>query len=194
MTGVSRETHEKLERFAALLEEWNSRINLISPRDVPQLWSRHIDDSLQLAPYIPQGARITDLGSGGGFPGLILAMATESAVTMIESDQRKCAFLREASRVCGVKTTVVSKRIDRVDPQSVEADVVTARALASLTVLLGWAEPLLKKDGFCLFLKGRKTPDELTEAACDWHMTYETFPSRTHEDGVLLKLSDIKRV
>lgn len=194
MMSVPRETHEKLERFAVLLEEWNSRINLISPRDMPQLWSRHIDDSLQLASHIPTGARITDLGSGGGFPGLILAIATDSAVTMIESDQRKCAFLREASRVCGVKTTVISKRIEQVDVQSAAADVVTARALASLRTLLGWAEPFLNKEGFCLFLKGRKTSDELTEAACDWHMTYDTFPSRTHEDGALLKISDIKRV
>lgn len=192
MTGVSRETHEKLERFAALLEQWNSRINLISPRDMAHLWSRHIDDSVQLAAHIPAGARMIDLGSGGGFPGLILAIATGNPVTLIESDQRKCAFLREASRLCGVKTTVIAKRIEAAEVEP--ADIITARALAPLSRLLGWAEPLLKKDGFCLFLKGRKASDELTDAARDWHMTTESFPSQSSEDGVLLKISELKRV
>ncbi|MXV45144.1 16S rRNA (guanine(527)-N(7))-methyltransferase RsmG [Saccharibacter sp. 17.LH.SD] len=192
MMSVSRETQEKLEAFSSLLEQWNRRINLVSPRDIPHLWSRHIGDSLQLTSFIPEKAHIADLGSGGGFPGLILAIATGNPVTLIESDHRKCAFLREASRVCGAQTTVISKRIEDVEIEP--ADIVTARALAPLKILLGWADPLLKEDGFCLFLKGRKAPDELTEARRDWHMTYNSLPSRTNEDGVLLRISDFRRV
>lgn len=116
MTTVSRETHERLERFADLLVQWNAKINLVSPRDIAQLWPRHIEDSLQLAELIPEGATITDLGSGGGFPGIILAIATGNPVTLIESDQRKCAFLREAGRICEAKVTVIAKRIEAASP------------------------------------------------------------------------------
>lgn len=189
---VSRETKEKLEAFARLLEQWNGKINLVSPRDIGTLWSRHIQDSLQLVPYIPPQSQITDLGSGGGFPGLVIAIATDNPVTLIESDQRKCAFLREASRICGANTTILPQRIERATPP--RADIITARALASLSTLLGWAHPLLKENGFCLFLKGQKAPHELTEACQDWQMNYKTFPSITAPDGVLLKISEIRRV
>ncbi|MQR98715.1 16S rRNA (guanine(527)-N(7))-methyltransferase RsmG [Gluconobacter aidae] len=192
MTTVSRETHERLERFADLLVQWNAKINLVSPRDIAQLWPRHIEDSLQLAELIPKGATITDLGSGGGFPGIILAIATDSPVTLIESDQRKCAFLREAGRICCAKVTVIAKRIEAASPPP--ADIITARALAPLNKLLDWARPLLKEDGFCLFLKGQKAQAELTEASADWHMNHSMFPSRTDPDGAIIKVSDFKRV
>ncbi|GBR47293.1 16S rRNA (guanine(527)-N(7))-methyltransferase RsmG [Neokomagataea thailandica] len=192
MVEVSRETQEKLERFAALLTQWNARINLVSPRDLVHLWPRHIEDSLQLAALVPENARITDLGSGGGFPGIILAIATGLPVTLVESDQRKCAFLREAARECGVKVQVVAKRIETVSLEP--ADVVTARALAPMERLLGWARPLLKPEGFCLFLKGAKAPEELTEAQRDWHLSTEIFNSRTAEGGVIIKVCDFQRV
>lgn len=192
MTTVSRETHERLERFADLLVQWNAKINLVSPRDIAQLWPRHIEDSLQLAELIPEGATITDLGSGGGFPGIILAIATGNPVTLIESDQRKCAFLREAGRICEARVTVIAKRIEAASPPP--ADIITARALAPLNRLLEWARPLLKEDGFCLFLKGQKAQAELTEASADWHMSHTIVPSRTDPGGAIIKVSDFKRV
>ncbi|MBS1089791.1 16S rRNA (guanine(527)-N(7))-methyltransferase RsmG [Gluconobacter wancherniae] len=192
MTTVSRETKARLECFAEVLAQWNAKINLVSPRDMRFVWPRHIDDSLQLVPMIPEGATITDLGSGGGFPGLILAIATSNPVTLIESDQRKCAFLREAARLCEANVTVIPKRIEATTPEP--ADIITARALAPLEKLLGWARPLLKEDGFCLFLKGIKAQSELTDASRDWHMTHSIIPSRTDPGGAIIKVSDFKRV
>ncbi|MFW7268564.1 16S rRNA (guanine(527)-N(7))-methyltransferase RsmG [Gluconacetobacter sp. Hr-1-5] len=181
----------RLDRFAEILTRWNSRINLVSPRDLPHLWDRHIADSLQLASLIPPGARLADLGSGGGFPGLIIAIATDADVTLIESDQRKAAFLREAARAAGARVTVLARRIEEVDIPPVQ--VVTARALAALPQLLEWSSRLLAPDGFCLFLKGRNVDDELTSAAADWHMAVSRLPSRTNADGTILKLGEITR-
>lgn len=133
--GVSRETLDRLTCFADLLVRWTAKINLISPGDVPHLWERHILDSLQLVPLIERGTRVTDLGSGGGFPGLILAIAADADVTLVESDRRKATFLREASRATGCcRTTVVNQRIEAASVQP--APVVTARALANLSQLL----------------------------------------------------------
>ncbi len=182
----------RLDRFAEILIRWNSRINLVSPRDLPHLWDRHIADSLQLASLIPPGGvRLADLGSGGGFPGLIIAIATDAHVTLIESDQRKAAFLREAARAAGTRVTVLARRIEEVDIPPVQ--VVTARALAALPQLLDWSSRLLAPDGFCLFLKGRNVDDELTSAAADWHMAISRLPSRTNADGTILKLGEITR-
>ncbi|MBB2204193.1 16S rRNA (guanine(527)-N(7))-methyltransferase RsmG [Gluconacetobacter takamatsuzukensis] len=182
---------QRLDRFAEILTRWNSRINLVSPRDLPHLWDRHIADSLQLASLIPPGIRLADLGSGGGFPGLIIAIATDADVTLIESDQRKAAFLREAARAAGARVTVLARRIEDVDIAPVH--IVTARALAALPQLLEWSSRLLAPDGFCLFLKGRNVDDELTSAAADWHMAVSRLPSRTNADGTILKLGEITR-
>ena len=189
---LSPDIRERLRSFADLLERWNSRINLVAPRDLPNLWTRHIADSLQLAPLIPRDAPVTDLGSGAGFPGLIIAICTGNPVTLIESDTRKASFLREAARQTGARATVVNSRIERAGIPA--APVITARALAPLPLLLDWAAPLLRPDGFCLFLKGRKAGDELTDAAAKWHMTIARTPSRTDPDGVILTLSHIRRI
>ncbi|GBQ63189.1 glucose inhibited division protein B [Ameyamaea chiangmaiensis NBRC 103196] len=191
MSAVSRETQARLAVFAALLERWNARINLVSPRDVPHLWSRHIDDSLQIVPLVESASAITDLGSGGGFPGLIVAIATGIPTTLIESDQRKSTFLREAARETGTSVHVVARRIELADVPP--APVVTARALAPVTQLLAWAVPLLSPGGACVFLKGRQVDAELTDAARDWHMAIDRVPSRTSPDGVILKIRDIRR-
>lgn len=193
MPDVSRETHDRLERYADILLRWNQRINLVSPHDLPHLWSRHIADSLQLARLIPSGpTSLVDMGSGGGFPGLVIACATDARVTLIESDQRKAAFLREAARVAGVQVRVCAQRLEVADVSP--AQVVTARALAPLSRLLEWGTRFLQPDGFCLFLKGRNAEDELTTASADWHMATTRIPSRTNTDGVILELSDIRRV
>jgi 16S rRNA (guanine527-N7)-methyltransferase len=189
---VSRETGERLTAYADLLVRWNARINLVSRPDLAQLWPRHIADSLQLATLIPAGARVVDMGSGGGFPGLVIAMATDAHVTLIESDQRKAAFLREASRVAGVRTRVIAARIEAADAGP--ADVVSARALAPLPQLLQWGVRFLDKEGSCLFLKGKNADEELNAAHADWRMAVTRIPSRTDADGVILRLSDIRRV
>ncbi|WP_182984876.1 16S rRNA (guanine(527)-N(7))-methyltransferase RsmG [Gluconacetobacter aggeris] len=191
VTELPGDLGPRLDCFAEILTRWNGRINLVSPRDLPHLWDRHIADSLQLASLIPPGARLADLGSGGGFPGLIIAIATDADVTLIESDQRKAAFLREAARAAGARVTVLARRIEEVDIPPVQ--VVTARALAALPQLLEWSSRLLAPDGFCLFLKGRNVDDELTSAAADWHMAISRLPSRTNADGTILKLGEITR-
>jgi 16S rRNA (guanine527-N7)-methyltransferase len=192
LDGLPQGLGPRLDRFAEILTRWNSRINLVSPRDLAHLWDRHIADSLQLAALIPPGARLADMGSGGGFPGLIIAMATDADVTLIESDQRKAAFLREAARAVGAHVTIVARRVEDADIAPVQ--VVTARALAALPQLLDWSTHFLAPDGFCLFLKGRNVEDELTAAAADWHMAVSRLPSRTNADGTILRLGDITRV
>ncbi|QDH13504.1 16S rRNA (guanine(527)-N(7))-methyltransferase RsmG [Formicincola oecophyllae] len=172
LPSLTSRQNAQLEAFAALLTKWNSRINLISPRDLPQLWTRHIGDSLRLAHLIPAGERVVDLGSGGGFPGIMTAVMTGGDVTLVEADQRKAAFLREAARVCELPhVQVVNERIEKAAHGIVApAPVVTARALAPLPRLLELAAPLLAPGGRCLFIKGRRAPDELAEARKIWAM------------------------
>ena len=182
----------RLKAFAEILTRWNSRINLIAPRDIGQIWDRHILDSVQLHGMLSQQETVTDLGSGGGFPGLVLAICGSRDVTLVESDSRKCSFLREAARAAGTSVKIINARIE--DSQIPPADVVTARALAALPQLLDWAEPLIHPHGRCLFLKGRKVDEELTAARSRWHMMVTRTPSRTDPDGVILGLSQIRRV
>ena len=127
---VSRETSRRLDVFAELLQRWNQRINLVSPRDLPHLWDRHVTDSLQLLDELPPGAPFVDLGSGGGFPGLVLAIANDSPVTLVEADQRKASFLREAARATGTTANVIARRIEQADLPPTR--YLTARALAPL--------------------------------------------------------------
>lgn len=192
---VSRETSARLDAFAALVLRWTARINLVSRRDATPagIFERHVKDSLQLLPLIPEGVdRATDLGSGGGLPGLVLAIARpEIRFTLIESDRRKAAFLQTAIAELKLDATVLPARIEqaRLDP----APLVTARALAPLPLLLDYAAPLLAPGGVCLFLKGRAVDDELTTAAEGWQMKAERFPSRTDEGAAILRISELSR-
>ena len=183
---------DALDAFAELLLRWNGTVNLIARRDEAELWDRHIVDSLQLIPLIGSPARAIDLGSGGGFPGLILAIATGTPFDLLESDQRKCAFLREAARIATAPVQVHSVRIEnaRVPP----APLVTARALAPLPSLLALAGPLLAPGGTCLFLKGAKVDAELTAIPAGWQMRTERFPSRTSPSASILRISEIEIV
>lgn len=191
--AVSRETRERLEIYAALLLRWNRTINLISRRDEAVLWERHIADSLGLLPLLPADFPFgVDLGSGGGLPGLVLAIAAERPFQLVESDQRKAAFLREAARATGADVTVHATRIERCEIRG--ATLLTARALAPLSRLLGWAAPLLANDAICLFPKGRDHVAELTDAATQWHMRVESFASLTDPAAVYLRIRDIQRV
>ncbi|CEF40985.1 16S rRNA (guanine(527)-N(7))-methyltransferase RsmG [Acetobacter tropicalis] len=189
---VSRETKERLEAFVALLEKWNPRINLVSSRDMAFVWDRHVRDSLQIAPLVQGASSFIDLGSGGGFPGVITAIATNVPGTLIESDQRKAAFLREAARVTVAPVKVLAERIEQATPEP--APIVTARALAALPKLLEWTAPLLAKGGKAVFLKGQQAEDELTEARRNWHMDVCIHPSVTSHDGVILEVSNLERV
>lgn len=190
--NVSRETLERLEAYIALLQKWNPRINLVSGRDIAFVWDRHVKDSLQIAPLVAGATQFIDLGSGGGFPGIVTAIATNVPGTLVESDQRKAAFLREAARVSAAPITVIAERIEQVVLEP--APVVTARALAALPKLLEWAEPLLAKNGKAIFLKGQHAQDELTEAKRCWHMDVSIHPSVTSHDGVILEVSNLDRV
>ncbi len=190
--GVSRETLSRLEAFCDLLLKWNPRINLISRADEAQLWQRHVLDSLALVPLIaePTGHAI-DIGTGGGFPGLILAIATDVHFHLVESDQRKSAFLREAARVTATHVTLHPCRIE--DAKLPPSLLITARALAPLPRLLDWVFPHLAEGGICLFPKGRTVDDELALARAQWRMRVERFPSPTDASSTILRLSEIAR-
>jgi 16S rRNA (guanine527-N7)-methyltransferase len=185
-------TDARLRDFAALLLRWNATLNLIAARDAPVVWERHIADSLQLVPLMPPGiARAIDLGTGGGFPGLILAIATGVPFDLIESDRRKAAFLRTAVLETGAPATVHGCRIE--DAPIPAAPLVTARALAPLPRLLPLAARLLTGDGTGLLLKGARVDEELVAAERSWAMTVERMPSRTSADGVVLRVTALRR-
>ena len=190
---VSRETLLRLRGFATLLLRWNRTINLISRADENQLWARHIADALQLAPLIPVGVeRAIDLGSGAGFPGLVLSIVHGAHVDLVESDQRKAAFLREAAREARAPVTVHACRIEVASLP--RAPLVTARALAPLRPLLDLAAPFLAEGGSFLFPKGREAEVELTEAAAAWNMRVDRFPSKIDRGGLILRISEVARV
>jgi len=191
-TAVSRETLARLETYAEYLTKWQKSINLVGPATLPDLWRRHMLDSAQLYPHLPQPVhRLIDMGSGAGFPGLVLAILGVPEVHLIESDSRKCAFLREVARVTKTPITIHNKRIESVDIPP--ADVVTARALAPLEMLFTMAFPRLASGGVCLFLKGRGSEDELTSAGKEWHMRVTRFSSQTDADGTILHIGELSR-
>ena len=190
---VSGDATARLRVFTELLLRWNGTLNLIAPKDALVVWERHVEDSLQLAPLIPaEVERAVDLGSGGGFPGLVLAIATGVRFDLIESDRRKSSFLRTAILETGAPATVHACRIEeaRLPP----APLVTARALAPLGRLLPLAAPLLASGGTCLLLKGAKAAEEVADARAGWRMTVDAIPSRTHDDGVILRITDLESI
>jgi 16S rRNA (guanine527-N7)-methyltransferase len=197
LTPVSDDALARLDKFAALLIDWQRRINLIAPSTVPHIWTRHIADSLQLLPLAPNAKIWVDLGSGGGFPGIPLACALAQTpgaqVHLVESNGKKAAFLREAVRITGAPATVHDERIENFgDSFGGKADVVTARALAPLKSLCDQAFPLLAKGAIGLFLKGQDVEAELTEAAKYWTVEAELKPSVTSRDGVIVRVSSLK--
>lgn len=192
LTGVSRETLDRLAKYVELLNSWTRRINLVGRNTLGDVWRRHILDSAQLFPLIPREARrLVDLGSGAGLPGLVLAIMGVPEVHLIESDGRKAEFLREALRVTATPAIVHAERIDRVP--GFAADIVTARALAPLPELLAISERFLGPQTLCLFLKGRMVEEELTEAAKAWHIRPNRQPSLTDPSGCILRLEAIAR-
>ena len=192
---VSRETLQKLEELAILVQKWSRKINLVSQTDVNQIWERHILDSGQVLDAAPKAwRRWVDLGSGGGFPGLVISVLAEGGqkVVLVESDGRKAAFLQSASISLDLDTEVINARVENISSQ--KADVVSARALAPLDDLLTYAAPHVLSGGVCLFLKGAKSDDELTRARRNWNMSVDKIPSKTESSGTILKIGALSRV
>ena len=198
LTPVSRETEARLDRYVGLLLQWQAKTNLVAPSTLPNLWTRHIADSLQLLSLAPTAKLWADFGSGGGFPGVVLACALAETpgamIHLVERNVKKSAFLREALRVTGGCGTVHLTDIgDNVDSVTGPVDCVTARALAPLHQLIGFAEPLMKRGIKALFLKGQDVEAELTEATKYWTMTYRLHSSRTGGHGWIVELDRIER-
>jgi 16S rRNA (guanine527-N7)-methyltransferase len=208
LTPVSRETEARLDRYVELLLEWQAKTNLVAPSTLPNLWTRHISDSLQLlalaasakTPSVktPSVKTWADLGSGGGFPGVVLACSlAETSGTMIhlvERNAKKAAFLREALRVTNSPGTVHLADIgDNVDRITGPVDCVTARALAPLHQLIGFVEPLVRQGAKALFLKGQDVEAELTEATKYWNINPHLHSSRTGGHGWIVELDHIER-
>jgi 16S rRNA (guanine527-N7)-methyltransferase len=189
---VSRETLDKLQCYADLLVKWQKSINLVSGGTLNDLWRRHFWDSAQLVPLVPADTQvIMDFGSGAGFPGLVLAIILDVEVNLVESSGKKVAFLREAARVSGACVKLHQGRIETLSlPKS---DLITARALAPLTQLLEFAAPHLEPHGRCLFLKGARAEEELTEAMKKQSMTIERIQSATDPKGVILSIREMSR-
>ena len=193
MNPVSRETAQRLDRFVELLLKWQRISNLVADSSVRHVWSRHIADSLQLLPLAPDARTWIDLGSGAGFPGLVLACALAdtagAAVHLVESNAKKAAFLREAARVSGAAAIVHHGRAEDLIPAWQDpVDVVTARALAPLFVLVGLAAPVVKRGAKALFLKGQDVEVELTEATKCWNIEAAILPSRTDPRGRIIEI------
>lgn len=198
LTPVSRETEARLDRFVALLAAWQAKTNLIASSELPKIWTRHIADSLQLLSIAPSAKSWVDFGSGGGFPGIVLACALsekeDANVDLVERNAKKAAFLREALRITKAPGTVhLSSIEDYVDRSSGRVDCVTARAVAPLHLLLGYAEPLVKRGAKALFLKGQDVEAELTEATKYWKIEPRLHPSRTGGDGWIVEIDTIER-
>ena len=198
LTPVSRETEARLDRYVDLLAAWQAKTNLIAPSTLPQLWTRHISDSLQLLELAPNARQWLDFGSGGGFPGVVLACAMAqhpgASVQLVERIAKKAAFLREALRVTGAPGSVVLADIgDYVDSLRAPVDCVTARAVAPLHMLLGYAAPLVQRGAKALFLKGQDVEAELTEATKYWNIEPLLHPSRTGGHGWIVELNQIER-
>ncbi len=190
---VSRETFIRLGAVEVLLRRWNRTINLVSRGDEANLWHRHFEDSLQLVPLLPSDAKTgVDLGSGAGFPGLVLAIASGIHFHLIESDHRKAAFLREAVAATDAPATIHATRIETMilDP----VDVLTARGLAPLPELLVLGARFLKPNGTVLLLKGTHVDQEITAAATRWSMTVTSTSSKTNPMGQVLKITGITHV
>lgn len=197
ITPVSRETEARLDRYTDLLMAWQAKTNLVAPSTLPHLWTRHIADSLQLLALAPSAIVWADLGSGGGFPGVVLACALAGTpgamVHLIERNAKKAAFLREALRITSAPGMVHLAEIgDNVDRITGPVDCVTARALAPLHQLISFVEPLVRRGAKALFLKGQDIEAELTEAAKYWKIQPRLHASRTG-DGWVVELDEIER-
>lgn len=193
LAGLPEATGRRLQIYAALLRRWQATINLVAPSTLPGLWSRHIGDSLQVQAAVPAARRWIDLGSGGGFPGLVTAIVLAgepgAIVHLVESDKRKAAFLRTVSRETGAPAVIHAERIEHFNARFDEpVDAVSARALAPLADLIAYAEKYLQNGAVGVFPKGQQALSELTAPQLDRRYLIESIPSRTQETARLLIL------
>jgi len=191
--SVSRETLERLNYFSDLVLKWTKAINLIAPKTATNIWDRHIKDSAQIYYVAPYNWRNwTDIGSGGGMPGLVVSILDEQQrpVTLIESDKRKCMFLNTVKRELNLNITVINGRIE--DQKITSADILSARALAPLDQLFKYSTTLLNQDGRAIFLKGAQFQEDLDQASKNWQFNLKTHPSQTNKDSRVLQFSRIK--
>lgn len=196
---VSRETRDRLETYVDLLLKWQRRINLIGPATAEEVWSRHVADGLQLLPLVRAHVRtVIDLGSGGGVPGLILAIALAErqpvTVHLVESAGKKAAFLQQAIQGTGAPAVVQRRRIEAAPAVVPHADLITGRALAPLARLIDLAAPWLTDGAYGLFHKGRDVQNELTESAKSWRISYTVHPSRVDSSGCILEVRGVEHV
>ncbi len=198
ISDVSRETHERMDVYVDILKKWNTKINLVSRSTIPDIWHRHIQDSVQVFQSFPLDKGLwLDIGSGGGLPGIVVAIlaaerSPELKISLIESDSRKCAFLRTIARECGLNIKINTDRIEKFEPQ--EADVLSARALSDLSTLLNFSTIHLRTGGTCIFPKGGQWKKEVDNARKEWTFDYEAIKSNTNPEAVILKISGVARV
>lgn len=194
---VSRETYANLETFQNMVLEWNNKFNLISKSSAEDIWNRHILDSLQLLKFISNKAeKLYDFGSGAGFPGMVLAIATKDIfpnlkVSLMESIRKKAIFLNEVKTKLNLDVDIYNERVENL--KLPKADIITSRAMASLEKLLNYAYPFCKKETELLFLKGKTWEDEIKTALIKWKFDYESFESITDKDGKILFIKNIRR-
>ena len=186
--NVSRETDSKLQQYNQMLHKWQKAINIVSPSTLNDSLNRHFIDSLQILPLLPKNTKtLYDLGSGGGFPGMVLAIASENiSVSLIESDRKKCSFLSSVSRETNSPSTVINKRIEETSLPA--PDVVTARALADLKTLFSWCEEWAAQnpDLVLVFPKGRTADEEIAQAQAEYDFTYDKVASKTSDESTII--------
>jgi len=192
--SVSRETLDRLKRHAELLADWNARHNLVSDRSLAEVWKRHFWDSAQIIDLVPAGAKtLVDLGSGAGFPGLVLAtLRPELRITLIEATRKKYDFLKVVAGELGLKADIRNERIEEVAPEPF--DVITARACAPLSQLLSYAQRFWARGSRALLHKGQNLASELTEAHKSWKIQVEQHSSRSDPSGIILEIRELQRV
>ncbi len=189
---VSRETWENLCLYVELLKKWQKKVNLVSPKTIGNLWERHMLDSAQLFKHISNAdGSLVDLGSGAGFPALVLSIMGIKNIHLIESDRKKCSFLREVARKCGLSVNIVNDRIEDINIDNVS--FVTARALSSLDNLLSYSHSFINDNTVCLFLKGQKAEEEVLEAKNNWVFSVELIPSIIEEKSCIVKTQNVSR-
>lgn len=198
LESVSRETLERLKAFESMLIKWNGAINLVSRATISELWPRHFVDSAQVLKACPAICdHWADLGTGGGFPGLVVAVLAKEVLpgtrfTFVESDQRKATFLRQVSRETGANVTVLAERIELASP--LDADVVSARALAPLNMLCAYTAQHCRSGGTAIFQKGATYADELADAQKHWSFDHSIHPSQTDRAAVVLTITNLRRL
>jgi 16S rRNA (guanine527-N7)-methyltransferase len=190
--NVSRETLDRLRAYIDLLGRWNAKTNLVSPESLKDVWRRHVLDSAQILKFLPKQGPIFDLGSGAGFPGLVIAILGAPEVHLVEADLKKAAFLVEANRITGAGATIHATRIEKLP--KITAKAVTARALAPLSALLELSAPLFSLETIGVFLKGQNIALELTEAHKIWRMQVDLHASISDPSGTVVCVREVSRV